>query len=62
VLLDGQRTGTEMLWTIFALLLLFWLLGWAYNFGGALIHLLLIAALASLLFNLSSTKRPSRLI
>ncbi|MFT3965119.1 MAG: lmo0937 family membrane protein [Sphingobium sp.] len=34
-----------MLWTIFVILLILWLAGFAFHIAGGLIHLLLIAAL-----------------
>lgn len=34
-----------MLWTIFIILLVLWLAGFAFHIAGGLIHLLLIAAL-----------------
>jgi len=40
-----------MLWTIFAVLLILWLLGFSLHFGGALIHLILIVALVVLLID-----------
>jgi hypothetical protein len=38
-----------MLWTIFAILLILWLLGFGYHIGGALVHLLLVAAVLALI-------------
>jgi hypothetical protein len=46
-----------MLWTIFAILLVLWLLGWGLHVAGALIHLLLVLALVILLLNLLSGRR-----
>ena len=34
-----------MLWTIVAILIILWLLGWGFHVAGALVHLLLVAAL-----------------
>ncbi len=34
-----------MLWTIIIVLLILWLLGFSFNFGGKLIHTLLVIAL-----------------
>jgi len=34
-----------MLWTIVIILLVLWLLGFTLNFGGGLIHLILVIAL-----------------
>ena len=33
-----------MLWTIFAILIILWLLGWGFHVAGGLIHLLLVIA------------------
>jgi len=41
-----------MLWTIFVIVLALWLLGFSFHIAGGLIHLLLVAALAILIFNL----------
>lgn len=46
-----------MLWTIFVILLVLWLLGLIGNFGGGLIHLLLVVAAIVLLFNLFAGRR-----
>jgi hypothetical protein len=46
-----------MLWTIFAILLILWLLGFGFHVGGSLIHLLLVIAVIVLLFNLISGRR-----
>ena len=46
-----------MLWTIFAVLLIMWLLGFTLSIGGSLIHLLLVVALVVLVFNLLSGRR-----
>ncbi len=40
-----------MLWTIFAILLILWLLGWGFQVAGSLIHLLLVVAAVILLVN-----------
>ncbi|MFZ0587428.1 MAG: lmo0937 family membrane protein [Candidatus Sulfotelmatobacter sp.] len=48
-----------MLWTIFVVLLILWLLGFSLHFGGALIHLLLVVALAVLIINLLSGRRTA---
>jgi hypothetical protein len=47
-----------MLWTIFVVLLILWLLGFTLHFAGGLIYILLVAALAILLYNLAF--RPGR--
>jgi hypothetical protein len=41
-----------MLWSIFAILLILWLLGFGYHVGGALIHLLLVAAVLVLIVSI----------
>ncbi|HEY3128532.1 MAG TPA: lmo0937 family membrane protein [Acidobacteriota bacterium] len=48
-----------MLWTIFVILLILWLLGVvsSYTLGG-FIHLLLVIALAIILINIISGRRP----
>jgi hypothetical protein len=46
-----------MLWTIFVVLLALWVLGFATNVAGGLIHLLLVIALAVLVINLLSGRR-----
>jgi hypothetical protein len=46
-----------MLWTIFAILLILWLLGFSFHVAGGLIHLLLIVALVVLVINLLSGRR-----
>ena len=49
-----------MLWTIFLILLVLWALGMvsSYTLGG-FIHILLVLALAVLLINLLSGRRPT---
>jgi hypothetical protein len=46
-----------MLWTIFAIILVLWLLGFSFHIAGSLIHLLLVVAVIVLLFNLISGRR-----
>jgi hypothetical protein len=48
-----------MLWTIFAVLLILWLLGVvsSYTMGG-FIHLLLVLAVIALIFQLITGRRP----
>lgn len=46
-----------MLWTIFAILLILWLLGWGFHVAGSLIHILLVVALIVLVINLVSGRR-----
>jgi hypothetical protein len=46
-----------MLWTIFAILLILWLLGWGFHVAGNLIHVLLVIALVVAVINLVSGRR-----
>lgn len=46
-----------MLWTIFAILLILWLLGWGFNIAGNLIHMLLVIALVVAVINLITGRR-----
>lgn len=46
-----------MLWTIVAVLVVLWLLGFAFSFGGGLIHTLLVIAGIVLVFQLISGRR-----
>ena len=46
-----------MLWTVFAILLILWLLGFSLHVAGGLIHLLLVAALIVLIVNLITGRR-----
>jgi len=46
-----------MLWTIVAVLLILWLLGFSLSIGGGLIHLLLVVALVVVVINLISGRR-----
>lgn len=46
-----------MLWTIVGILLLLWLLGFALNVGGGLIHALLVIAVVVAIVNFISGRR-----
>lgn len=46
-----------MLWTIFAIILILWLLGFSLHIAGGLIHLLLVVALIVLIVNLITGRR-----
>lgn len=46
-----------MLWTIVGILLVLWLLGLVANIGGAVIHILLVAAVVVFLFNVISGRQ-----
>jgi hypothetical protein len=41
-----------MLWTIVAILIVLWLLGWAFHVAGSMIHLLLVIAIIVALISL----------
>ncbi len=46
-----------MLWTIVAIFLILWLLGFSFSVGGSLIHLLLVVALVVIVINLLTGRR-----
>lgn len=46
-----------MLWTIFAILLILWLLGWGFHVAGNLVHLLLVIALIVAVISLVTGRR-----
>jgi len=46
-----------MIWTIVAVLIVLWLLGFIANIGGGLIHILLVLALILVLYNLLTGRR-----
>lgn len=46
-----------MLWTILVIIVILWLLGFIFHLGGGLIHILLVVALAVLIFNLVTGRR-----
>lgn len=50
---------TSMLWTVFAILLLLWLLGWGFHVAGSLIHLVLVIALVVLVIELITGRRAT---
>src|SRR5271163_1449474 len=50
----NDRRRSNMLWTIFVVLLILWLLGFSLHIAGGLIHLLLVVALVVLVINLMS--------
>jgi len=52
-----RKGGPNMLWTIFAILLILWLLGFSFHVAGSLIHLLLVAAVIVLIVNLITGRR-----
>jgi hypothetical protein len=48
-----------MIWTIVAVLLILWLLGFSLSIGGSLIHLLLVVALVIFVIDLLNGRRGS---
>jgi hypothetical protein len=46
-----------MLWLILVVILIFWLLGFSFHVAGGFIHILLVIALISLVYNLVSGRR-----
>ncbi len=48
-----------MLWTLFALLLVLWALGWGFHVFGSFIHLLLALALIVLVIRLLAPTRSA---
>jgi hypothetical protein len=57
LLLERGEGGITMLWTLIVLLMLFWLLGFAFDVAGGIIHVLLVIALVLFLVNLISGRR-----
>lgn len=47
----------SVLWTIFAILLILWLLGWGFHVAGSLIHLLLVLAIIVAIISLVTGRR-----
>ena len=50
-----------ILWTIVAVLVVLWLLGFIFHIAGGLVHILLIAAAVVLIYNLIMGSRARRL-
>lgn len=46
-----------MLWTIIVILLILWLLGFAFEVAGGLIHIVLVVALIVLVYQLLTGRR-----
>jgi uncharacterized membrane protein YtjA (UPF0391 family) len=51
------REDKPMLWTLIVLLLVFWLLGFAFDVAGGIVHVLLVIALVLFVVNLLSGRR-----
>jgi Family of unknown function (DUF5670) len=50
----------NLLWTVVVVLVVLWLLGFIFQVGGGLIHILLVIALIVLIYNLITRSRSSR--
>lgn len=48
-----------MLWSLIVLLLLFWVLGFAFHVAGGIIHVLLVIAVVLFLVNIISGRRTT---
>ena len=48
-----------MLWTIIGVLVVLWLLGFGFQIGGGLVHLLIVVALVLLVYNLITGRRAT---
>ncbi|HKF21261.1 MAG TPA: lmo0937 family membrane protein [Candidatus Angelobacter sp.] len=48
-----------MLWTIVAILIILWLLGWAFHVAGSMIHLLLVIAIIVALISLVGGRKTT---
>lgn len=46
-----------MLWTVFVILLILWLLGFMFHIAGGLIHILLVIAVITLIYNFVRGRR-----
>ncbi|WP_156119579.1 lmo0937 family membrane protein [Leptolyngbya sp. KIOST-1] len=47
----------NLVWTVVAILVVLWALGFAVNIGGGLIHLLLVLALIGIVYNVLVGRR-----
>ncbi len=47
----------NILWTIVVILVVLWLLGFLFNVGGGLVHILLVIAVIVLAYNLLTGRR-----
>jgi hypothetical protein len=55
----AERQEKIMLWTIVAVCLVLWLLGFSLHIAGSLIHLLLVVALVVFVINLLNGRRSA---
>ncbi len=49
----------NLIWTVIVIMFVFWLAGLLLHIGGGLIHILLVVALALLVFNLVTKGRAT---
>jgi hypothetical protein len=42
----------DLIWTALVVILVLWLLGFSFNIGGSLIHILLVLVLIGIVYNL----------
>lgn len=54
-----RSTWGFMLWTIVAILIVLWLLGWAFHVAGSMIHLLLVIAIIVALISLVGGRKTT---
>ena len=47
----------SLIWTVVVILFVLWLLGFALNFAGGLIHILLVLAIIGIIYNLLVGRR-----
>ncbi len=55
---ETEVRKAPMLWTISAVMLVLWILGFSLHLGGGFIHLLLLVALIVLIWNTRTGRRP----
>lgn len=53
----AEERRLNMLWTVVAILLVLWLLGFSFHIAGGLIHVLLVVAVVVLVINLLTGRR-----
>jgi hypothetical protein len=52
-----KEKNMNLIWTVVAVLVVLWLLGFSVHIGGSLIHLLLVLALIGIVYNLFIGRR-----
>ena len=56
---EGDVVMLNLLWGLALILVLFWVLGFAFHVGGGLIHLLLVVALITIVVRLVAGSRTN---